>query len=406
MLSERQKQILAFPYTDYDALICDGAIRSGKTSLMTIGFVDDAMRRFNGQLFGIAGKTVDSAIKNIVVPYRMTDYAKRRYRMRWNSKEKMLTVSDGKTENRFEVFGGKDESSFTLVQGRTFAGALIDEAVLQPKSFVEQVCARCSVDGSKIWFSCNPGSPDHWFYKEWVLQADRLNALRLHFLLRDNPALSDRIIERYERMYDGVFYQRYILGEWVVAEGLVFRFDRERNACGSEERSGTWYLSCDYGITNPMVVQLWCVAGGVAYCETEYYFDSRMENKRRTDEEHYTELERIAAGKNIEFIVVDPSASSFIETISRHGKYAVRRADNDVIGGISNMATLMNAGRMRWNPERCPDTIREFGLYSWDTDSGADEPIKENDHGCDASRYFAQTVLVNEFDWINWSVPV
>ena len=159
---------MAFPYTNYDALIADGAIRSGKTVFMMLSFVDDAMRRYNNQRFGICGKTVDSTVKNVIMPYIGLAYAKDKYRIQWKRTDKILVVSDGRCENIFEVFGGRDESSFALIQGRTLAGVLIDEVVLQPRAFVEQACARCSVDGSKLWFNCNPASPQHWFYKEWV----------------------------------------------------------------------------------------------------------------------------------------------------------------------------------------------------------------------------------------------
>ena len=222
-ISDKQKKILAFPFTSFDALICDGAVRSGKTAFMTLGFIEDGMRRFNGQRFGICGKTVDSTIKNIIVPFLSITLMQERYKLAWHRSDKILEVSRGTVTNLFEVFGGRDESSFMLIQGRTLAGVLLDEVALQPRSFVEQALARCSVDGSKLWFNCNPEAPTHWFYKEWVLKAEAKNALHLHFLLRDNPSLSDAIIRRYESMYTGVFYDRYILGRWVAAEGAIYR---------------------------------------------------------------------------------------------------------------------------------------------------------------------------------------
>ena len=156
MLSEKQKKILAFQYSRYDSIICDGAVRSGKTSLMMVAFVDWAMREFNGKRFGICGKTVDSCVKNVVQPYLFLSYAKSRYVMRWKRADKVLEVRRGDATNYFEVFGGKDEGSAALIQGRTLAGVLLDEVVLMPQSFVNQALARCCVDGSKLWFSCNP----------------------------------------------------------------------------------------------------------------------------------------------------------------------------------------------------------------------------------------------------------
>lgn len=227
-ISKKQKQILAFPFTRYNALIADGAVRSGKTSFMMIAFVDDAMRRYDRQRFAICGKTVESAIKNIIEPYLGIKAAREKYHISWRRADKTLVVSCGKRQNLFEVFGGKDESSFTLIQGRTLAGVLFDEVALQTRSFVEQALARCSVDGSRFWFNCNPDSPNHWFYKEWIKEKERHNALHLHFELDDNPSLSEEIKERYRTTYSGVFYDRYVRGLWVAADGIIYpQFDKK-----------------------------------------------------------------------------------------------------------------------------------------------------------------------------------
>lgn len=235
-ISHKQKQIMAFPYTKYDAIICDGAIRSGKTSFMMLSFVDDAMRRYSNQRFGICGKTVDSTVKNIIAPYLGLTYAKEKYCLQWRRTDKLLIVSDGTRENVFEVFGGKDESSSQLIQGRTLAGILLDEVALQPRSFVEQALARCSVDGSKLWFNCNPEGQLHWFNQEWIKQPGKHNALHLHFTLDDNPSLNERIKKRYEAMYSGVFYDRYIQGLWVSAEGLIYDMFSSQNHVISKEK--------------------------------------------------------------------------------------------------------------------------------------------------------------------------
>ena len=226
-ISNKQKQIRAFTYTDYDALICDGAIRSGKTMFMIIAFIDDAMRRFNNQSFGICGKTVDSTFKNIIDPYITLTYVKKKYKIKLKRSDKLMIVRCGNVRNTFEIFGGKDESSYQLIQGRTFAGVFFDEVVLQPESFVNQALARCSVDGARSWFNCNPGSPEHWFYKQWVCKLKKHNAFRIHFELEDNPSLSEKTIQKYHNDYTGVFFQRYVLGLWVVAEGLVYDFGEE-----------------------------------------------------------------------------------------------------------------------------------------------------------------------------------
>ena len=223
MISHKQKKILAFPYSRYDALICDGAVRSGKTSITMWAFVRWAMENFSGQRFGVCGRTVDSCTKNIIVPFTAMSLAKERYIIRWRRGDKVMEVRRGAVTNYFEVFGGKDEASYTLIQGRTLAGVLLDEVVLMPRSFVEQALARCSVDGARLWFSCNPGSPHHWFYQEWIKRSRERNALYLHFEMTDNPGLSKRTLERYENMYAGIFYDRYVRGLWVAAEGIVYK---------------------------------------------------------------------------------------------------------------------------------------------------------------------------------------
>ena len=374
MISKKQRKILAFPYSKYDAIICDGAVRSGKTSIMMWAFVDWAMRQFSGQRFGICGKTVDSASKNIVVPFISMSLAKEHYTIRWRRADKVLEVRRGAVTNYFEVFGGKDESSFTLIQGRTLAGVLLDEVALMPRSFVEQALTRCSVDGAKLWFSCNPESPQHWFYLEWIKRHRERNALYLHFEMTDNPGLSAKTIERYRSMFTGVFYDRYIRGLWVLAEGLVYDFFGEEQIVDVEPDKGEYYISCDYGTLNPFSAGLWCWDGKTATRIREYYYSGRESQRNKTDEEYYTELEALAGDLLVRAVVVDPSAASFIETIRRHGWFKVRKAHNEVVPGIMTTARMLRDGTVKVH-RSCKDAIREFGLYRWD-DKAAEEDRK------------------------------
>lgn len=392
MISPQQKKILAFPYSKYDAIICDGAVRSGKTSIMMWAFVRWAMGNFSGQRFGICGKTVDSCSKNIIVPFTAMTLAKEKYTMRWRRSEKILEVRRGTTTNWFEVFGGKDESSAALIQGRTLAGVLLDEVALMPRSFVEQALARCSVDGNKKWFSCNPESPQHWFYLEWIKKHDERNALYLHFTMRDNPGLTEKVIEQYESMFSGVFHDRFIRGLWVVAEGLVYPMFDERNITDEVPKSGEYYVSCDYGTLNPFSAGLWCWNGKVATRVREYYYSGRDERNNKTDEEYYIELEKLAGDLPVKSVIVDPSAASFIEVIRRHKRFGVQKAINDVIPGIATTARYIQDGTIKVH-RNCKDAIREFGLYRWDEKSTEDKPIKENDHAMDDIRYFTMTIL-------------
>jgi PBSX family phage terminase large subunit len=389
-LSKKQRAILAFPYTSFDALICDGAIRSGKTSLMTVSFVDWAMRTFNGQRFGLCGKTVESCVKNLVRPFRDLGWSRRLYTMTWRGKDKELVVQRGDRTNVFEVFGGHDERSFELIQGRTLAGVLLDEVALMPRSFVEQATGRCSVDGSRMWFNCNPGPPTHWFYEEWVKKAAERNALHLHFAMSDNPGLSDKIRARYEGMYTGVFYRRYILGEWCVAEGLVYDFGEE-NIVDEIPEGGEYYISVDYGTMNPFSAGLWSLAGARAVRVAEYYYSGRAKMAQRTDEEYCDEVIRLAGDRPIRQVIVDPSAASFIAALRKRG-FTVIQANNDVMDGIRRVAEYLRSGNIKIHRD-CRDAIAEFGLYRWDEKATEDKVIKDNDHAMDDIRYFANTIL-------------
>lgn len=396
MISPKQKKIIAFPYSNYDAIICDGAVRSGKTSIMMVAFIDWAMREFRGQRFGICGKTVDSATKNIIVPYISMSYANDRYTLRWRRADKVLEVRRGYTKNYFEVFGGKDESSFALIQGRTLAGVLLDEVALMPESFVNQALARCSVAGARLWFSCNPDNPNHWFYKEWIQRRGAHNALYLHFSMDDNPSLPEETKARYHSMYSGVFYERYVLGQWVLAEGLIYPMFGPNCITEETPESGVYYISIDYGTLNPFSAGLWCVTDKEAVRIREYYYSGRDTQQSKTDEEYYMDLERLAGELPIETVVIDPSAASFIETIRRHGRFSVRKAKNDVVNGIVTTSRYLKNGKIKVHSS-CKDAIREFGLYRWDDKAQEDKPIKENDHAMDETRYMAETILRHKF---------
>lgn len=392
MISAKQKIILAFPYSKYDALICDGAVRSGKTSIMMWSFVRWAMESFNGQRFGVCGRTVDSCTKNIIVPFTAMGLAKEKYMIRWRRGDKVMEVRRGVVTNYFEVFGGKDEASYTLIQGRTLAGVLLDEVVLMPRSFVEQALTRCSVDGAKLWFSCNPGSPQHWFYTEWIQRHEARNTLYLHFEMTDNPGLSQKTLERYQAMFSGVFYDRYIRGLWVLAEGLIYPMFGEGCLVDNPPQGGRYYISCDYGTLNPFSAGLWCWDGKTATRVAEYYYSGRQEQRHKTDEDYYTALEQLAGDKPVQAVIVDPSAASFIEVIRRHKRFQVRKAKNDVLAGINTTARFLQDGTIKIH-RSCSACIREFGLYRWDEKAETDRPVKENDHAMDDIRYFVYTVL-------------
>ena len=374
----------------FDALICDGSVRSGKTMSMTIGFVLWSCRTFSGEIFALCGKTIASLRRNVITPMR-----------KWlegvaviseNLSQNYIEVSMEGKANRYYLFGGKDESSAALIQGMTLAGVLFDEVALMPRSFVEQALARCSVKGAKFWFNCNPESPLHWFYTNWIQKYDEKRALYLHFTMDDNYSLPDEVRERYERMYSGIFYERFIRGHWVIAEGLVYPMFSKAHIGIPAGLNGDWFISIDYGTMNPTSMGLWCrTYDGHAYRVKESYYDGRQLGIPRTDEEHYAALCALADGYDIQEVIVDPSAASFIECIYRHGQFRVVKADNKVDDGIQDTATLLGCGRLHFSPD-CKDILREFGLYRYDTQKteGGDHVIKANDHAMDDMRYFVR----------------
>ena len=387
--STKQARVLSWWYRDeWEALICDGAVRSGKTFSMGVSFFLWAQSRFDGQQFGLCGKTIGSLRRNLLaelVPYL------RRLGMTVREKrtENLLTVRYHGRENRFLLFGGKDESSAALIQGSTLAGVFLDETALMPRSFVEQAIARCSVPGSRLWFNCNPEGPQHWFYQEWILKAEERRALRLHFTMEDNPGLSARIRARYQSAYSGVFYRRFVLAEWTAAQGLIYDFfEPERDAVEVLEGPfSQWRISVDYGTANPASFGLWGQKDGVWYRTEEYYYDSHKAGRQRTDAEYADDLTRLAAGRDIERVIVDPSAASFIEVLRRRG-FRVIRADNAVADGIRTTADMLRSGRLVLC-RSCTDCLREMSLYCWDERGGRDAPRKEHDHAMDEMRYFA-----------------
>ena len=390
--SEKQKFLFRWwsnaKYRGYDGIICDGAVRSGKTSCMSLSFLMWSMGRFDKRNFGLCGKTIVSLRRNLLT--ELLKWAEKLgFTVTENLSKNYMDVDFGGRRNRYYLFGGKDEGSASLIQGVTLAGVLMDETALMPRSFVEQAVARCSVTGSKLWFNCNPDNPYHWFKREWIDKADSKNLLYVHFELSDNPSLSGAVIKRYERLYTGAFYERFVLGRWSAAEGLVYpMFDERKYVCKELPQDCEMFaVSCDYGTVNPSSFGLWGQSGGIWYRLAEYYYDSAREGSRRTDEEHYAALEKLTGGREISYVVCDPSAASFIQCIKRHGKFRVIQAKNDVISGIRRTQDFIRGGGLRIGAD-CTDILREFTLYRWDEGAGRDCPVKEFDHAMDDMRYF------------------
>ena len=403
--SKKQRKVLNWwcddsPVKEKDGIIADGAIRSGKTVCMSLSFVLWAMTRFNGQNFGMCGKTIGSFRRNVLFWLKLM-LRSRGYTVVDHRADNLVVVSKAETTNYFYIFGGKDERSQDLIQGITLAGVFFDEVALMPESFVNQATGRCSVDGSKYWFNCNPDGPYHWFKANWIDKQKEKNLLYLHFTMDDNLSLSEKIKERYRSMYTGVFFKRYILGLWAMAEGIIYdMFDSEKHVKKDMPQlyPNGRYVSVDYGTQNATVFLLWAKEiDNRWYCIREYYYSGRDKGKQKTDAEYVKDMKEFLSGERVKAIIVDPSAASFIAALRKAG-FPVLKAKNDVEDGIRLVGTLLNQGRILFS-SLCVNTIMEFASYIWDkkaAERGEDKPIKQHDHAMDAVRYFCSTVLGNQ----------
>lgn len=406
--SKKQRKVLNWwcpdsPVKDKDGIIADGAIRSGKTLSMSLSYVMWAMASFDGQNFGMCGKTIGSFRRNVLFWLKLM-LRSRGYKVFDHRADNLVEIARKGVTNYFYVFGGKDERSQDLIQGITLAGVFFDEVALMPESFVNQATGRCSVDGSKFWFNCNPAGPYHWFKLNWIDKRAENNLLYLHFIMDDNLSLSEKIKERYRTRYTGVFYKRYILGLWAMAEGIIYDMFSEESHVKSvldfcrKLIDGGRYVSIDYGTQNATVFLLWNKGtDGIWYCIREYYYSGRDTGEQKTDANYADDLKTWLDGTKIRALIVDPSAASFIAELQGRG-YTIMPANNDVEDGIRRVGTLLNLRKILFSSS-CVNTIMEFASYVWDNkaaDRGEDKPIKQHDHAMDAVRYFCYTILNNK----------
>lgn len=408
--SKKQLKILTWwledSTRDMDGIIADGAIRSGKTLSMSLSFVMWAMQTFSGQNFGMCGKTIGSLRRNVITTLKLMLRA-RGYKVTDKRADNVLIIKRGAVENYFYLFGGRDESSQDLVQGVTLAGVFFDEVALMPESFVNQATGRCSVDGSKFWFNCNPANPMHWFKVNWIdpIKAEKeekhKNLLYLHFMMDDNLSLTEEIKQRYRSMYVGVFYSRYILGKWVSADGLIYDMFTEENIVkdkdvpvGMIHHPGTRrYVAIDYGTSNACAFLDIYDDGQRIWVLYEYYYSGKEKGKQKTDSEYADDLIAFG-GAEVLYNILDPSALSFKTELRKRG-LRVKDADNEVLDGIRVTATLFATRRLVVH-ERCKRLIAELQGYIWDEKAqqrGVEQPVKVNDHACDALRYFCKTMI-------------
>jgi PBSX family phage terminase large subunit len=408
--SDKQKQLLTWwlpesPVFDKDMIIAAGSIRSGKTLPMGLSFVLWAMTTFRNQNFGMAGKTIGALRRNVIILLKVLLKSRGYKVIDRRGDIHYLEIIKGDVTNYFFLFGGYNERSQDLIQGVTLAGMYFDEVAIMPESFVNQAVGRCSVEGSRFWLNCNPEGPYHWFKTGWIDNLDEKNAYYLKFELDDNLSLSEKVKARYRRLFSGVFYQRYILGLWVLAEGIIYSmFDDEENVFDEEPPNLRYkarrYAAVDYGTSNPMVfLDIWDDDDTI-YQTREYYYSGKTEGIQKTDSAYADDFEAFfgpsdAAEAPIE-VIMDPSAASFKAELRNRG-YRVKDAKNDVADGIRMMSSIIGL-RMYKVHRSCKYTIMEFKSYVLDEKAalrGVEQPLKQQDHCLDAARYLIFTKIRN-----------
>ena len=378
-------------------IVCDGAVRSGKTISLITGFMMWSMETFNDRIFGLCGKTVKSFERNVLQPMKQIVESLGYSLAERKTDHAVILLSPSGRRNTYYIFGGNDERSQDLIQGITLAGVYLDEVALMPESFVNQALARLSVTGAKVWMNCNPENPSHFVKREYIDNNQRRGFLHIHFVLDDNLSLSDERRRFYMAQWTGVFFRRYILGEWCLASGLVFSsFSKEKMTFSEYEPKdySDWWIAGDYGTMNPTAVLLIGYNRELRTFDVfdEYYYDGRASMRQKTDDEYVRDIAAFSQLYQVRSAFFDPSAASLIAALRKaHIFPRLVQADNDVLPGIRFTSMLFSMGRIRI-AERCRNTIRELESYSWDEEKsiekGVDTVIKENDHACDALRYF------------------
>jgi len=419
--SPKQEQILYWwtpssPYKDLAYFQAEGSVRCGKTVLADFSFVNWASYTFDREEFALCSKTIGTAIRNQVRPLRKVLSVEPSYevefkRGREEGPHLIIYQKELDHENIFWIYGGKDEASQDLIQGKTLAGILFDEPPLMPQSFINQGLARLSVEGAKAWFLNNPETPTHPLYVETLdpLRKDG-KLLFLHLVMDDNPDLSEEAKNRIKSQWPvgSVLHKRYVLGLRAAAEGRVFSFFDETPGAGfvveSIPDNFTMYLcGLDYGISNPFAAQLWGLSGGIWYCLKEFYWDSVIERKQKTNPEYIEDLARLCywngERKAPAKILVPPEEPGFQREIkqSKHPHlFHVRDADNAIMPGIEDLTSLLSLGKWKIY-YRCEKTIWGINDLLWDEKKqkqGIDMFLKGGsgspDHSADCSRYLAR----------------
>ncbi|QOR55785.1 MAG: terminase [Catenulispora phage 69_17] len=404
-----RKQIQAYVESDARINVWEGAVRSGKTisSLMRwLAYVRDAPR--GGEL-AVIGKTAQTVHRNVFSPLMDPGVVGSRV-------AKSISYTSGAPTGTIlgrtvHVIGANDAKAEPKVRGLTGAGAYVDEATVLPREFWNQLVARQSTPGAKIFATTNPDSPAHWLRTEW-LKAGNPSVRSWHFTLDDNPFLDPEYVAHLKRSYVGLWYRRFILGEWVAAEGAIYdMLDHQQHLIAPHRIPPIldWIVAgIDYGTSNPFhAVLVGRAEDKRLYVTAEYRYESAKAQRQLTDRAYSEAFRAFLAtapiprtqlqGVNPRYIVVDPSAASFRVQLHEDGTPSWP-ADNDVLDGIRTTANVLGNDKLRISTS-CRALIDEMSGYSWDPKAqllGEDRPLKIADHGPDALRYALHTTRA---DW-------
>jgi PBSX family phage terminase large subunit len=384
-----QKQLEFARYANHRWNFKGGATRSGKTYLDFKWIIPLRIRERSGKdgLAVILGVTKSTIERNVLEPMRNL-YG-----------DKLVgTISSDNTAwifgEKCYCLGAEKVSQVSKIRGASIKYCYGDEVADWSEEVFALLKSRLDKEHSCFDGTYNPQYPNHWLKKFLDSNADIFSQV---YTIDDNPFLPPSFVENLKKEYAGtVFYDRYILGKWTLAEGLVYPMFGDSCIVQDIPDTGDYYISIDYGTHNPFSAGLWCVTKTEAARIGEYYYCGREERKEKTPEEYYSEVKRLAGGRDIKCLIVDPSADAFIATVKKHHEFKVRGAVNDVLPGIQTTAEMIASGKLKIH-ESCEDAIREFGLYRWDEKAESDRVVKENDHAMDEIRYMVMTVLKKHF---------
>ena len=380
--------------------ILHGSVRSSKTISCSVRWLDYLATGPRGDL-AMLGRTIATLQRNVLNDL-FDIVGPKNYK--WINRQQGELQIFGR---RIYCFGANNEDAESKIRGATFAGSLCDEVNLYPQSVFNQLMARMSVKGAQCFCNCNPDSPYHWFYTDYIKNEQIKDKKVWKFLMEDNLSLDPDYITSLKQMYTGVWYERMILGNWVAAQGRIYdMFDANKHmvdthnflvASGVNPLAIKWIVGCDYGTSTVMSWGLYAKFPNGTYLKVkEFYYDAQKKKVQRTDYEFANDFQKWLGEIKPWGVYVDPSAASWKAELMQRG-YRVLNANNDVINGIRYVATLLNTGKY-FIDRSCKNTEQEYAAYVWDETAqrqGKDKPLKEHDHACDTDRYVLYTENLN-----------